>query len=72
VGVVYEQSCPRCGQDFVDADADVVVDAVVDHAREVQRHVVDREVVLAHLVKVHPHYFEVGQGNGSRRDVACG
>jgi molybdate transport system regulatory protein len=46
---------------------DVVADAVVDHVREAHGHRVDRAVVLAHLVNVHPHYFELGQRKAGGR-----
>ena len=51
----FEQSCPRCGADFTGDDKDAVADAVVEHARVVHRHALDRDVVLAHLEGVHPH-----------------
>jgi transcription initiation factor IIE alpha subunit len=52
---MYEQTCPRCGDDFVGADKSVVADAVVEHARTKHAHALDREVVLAHLEGGHPH-----------------
>jgi predicted small metal-binding protein len=51
----FEQACPRCGADFAGDDEDAVADAVVEHARVVHRHALDRDVVLAHLEGVHPH-----------------
>ena len=51
----YEQTCPRCGQEFVGKDKDAVADAVVEHARTEHQHALDREVVLAHLEGVSPH-----------------
>jgi len=51
----FEQTCPRCGDEFVGDDKDEVADAVVAHAREEHGHTLDRNVVLAHLEGVHPH-----------------
>jgi molybdopterin-binding protein len=65
--VPYEQSCPRCGRDFVGDSVDLVADAVVEHARDEHGHRIDREVVVAHLVTVHPHYFELGQRKAGGR-----
>jgi hypothetical protein len=56
--VRYEQTCPRCGEDFVGEDEDAVADAVIDHARSAHGHTLDRDVVLAHLEGVHPHERE--------------
>ena len=56
--VVYEQQCPRCGAVFTGDDKQGVADAVVAHARDEHRHVLDPEVVLAHLEGVHPHERE--------------
>jgi hypothetical protein len=50
-----EQTCPRCGRDFVGNDKIVVADQVVAHALVEHRHVLDRDVVLAHLEGAHPH-----------------
>ena len=47
--------CPRCGQQFIDGDKEVVADAVIEHARVEHHHALDRDVVLAHLEGVHPH-----------------
>jgi hypothetical protein len=57
--VTYDQTCPRCGRDFVGDDKGVVADAVVEHARTEHAHALDRDVVLAHLEGVHPHDREV-------------
>ena len=54
----YEQTCPRCGDDFSGDDIALVADAVVSHASERHQHQLDREVVLAHLEGVHPHERE--------------
>ena len=54
----YEQTCPRCGEAFVGDDKEAVADAVIDHARDVHSHALDRHVVLAHLEGVHPHERE--------------
>jgi hypothetical protein len=59
MAVPYQQPCPRCGRDFVGDDKYAVADAVIDHARSEHRHVLDRDVVLAHLEGVHPHDREV-------------
>jgi hypothetical protein len=56
--VIYTQTCPRCGLGIGGGDRDVVADAVVEHARDVHRHSLDREVVLAHLEDVHPYERE--------------
>jgi hypothetical protein len=56
--VPYEQTCPRCAEAFVGEDKDAVADAVIDHARSVHGHALDRDVVLAHLEGVHPHERE--------------
>lgn len=55
---MHELTCPRCGRDFTGDDKDEVVDAVVEHARVVHDHTLDRGVVLAHLEGVHPHERE--------------
>ena len=52
---VDEQTCPRCGQEFVGDDKLDVADAVVDHAQSEHRHTLDPDVVLAYLEGVHPH-----------------
>jgi hypothetical protein len=52
--VSYEQTCPRCGQDFAGDDKHAVTEAVVEHARRKHGHVLDRDIVLAHLEGVHP------------------
>jgi hypothetical protein len=57
--MAYQQTCPRCGLDFVGVDKDGVADAVVEHARIEHRHELDRDVVLAHLEGVHPHERDV-------------
>ena len=54
-GVAFEQTCPRCGRDFVGDDKEALADAVVEHAQAEHRHALDRDVVLAHLEGVHPH-----------------
>jgi len=51
----YEQTCPRCGRDFVGEIAEVVADDVVEHARVEHGHRLDREIVLAHLEGRHPY-----------------
>jgi predicted small metal-binding protein len=56
--VSYEQTCPRCGREFVGSDQDSVADAVVEHARADHGHALDRDVVLAHLEGVHAHKRE--------------
>ena len=56
--VMYEQTCPRCGREFVGGDKGAVADAVVEHARAKHGHALDRDVVLAHLEGVHPHERE--------------
>ena len=53
--MAFEQTCPRCGDEFVGNDKEVVADAVIAHARDAHGHGLDREVVLAHLEGVHPH-----------------
>ena len=53
--MVFEQQCPRCGEEFAGEDKEAVADAVVAHAREAHGHALDRDVVLAHLEGVHPH-----------------
>ena len=50
----YDQICPRCGDQFSDADADRLADRVVEHARVKHSHALDRQVVLAHLQGVRP------------------
>ncbi len=50
----YEQTCPRCGRDFVGEDKHTVADEVVEHARTEHLHTLEREIVLAHLDGVHP------------------
>jgi predicted small metal-binding protein len=52
--VTYEQTCPRCGQQFAGDDPGEVADEVVQHATSVHRHALDREIVLAHLEGVRP------------------
>ena len=54
----YEQTCPRCGREFVGEEKYALADAVVEHARVEHRHALDRNVVLAHLEGVHPHERE--------------
>lgn len=51
----FEQTCPRCGREFLADDKHVVADAVVEHARVDHHHALDRDVVLAHLEGVHPY-----------------
>ena len=52
--ISYQQTCPRCGQDFVGEDRNDVAEAVVEHARVEHRHALDRDIALAHLEGVHP------------------
>ncbi len=56
--MTYEQTCPRCGRDFVGEDKNAVADAVIEHARDEHHHALDKHVVLAHLEGVHPHERE--------------
>jgi predicted small metal-binding protein len=56
--VTYTQTCPRCGSDVRGDDREAVADAVVEHARGVHDHSLDREIVLAHLEGVHPYERE--------------
>ena len=51
----HQQTCPRCGDEFVGDDRSIVASAVVDHALTEHRHRLDREIVLAHLDNAHPH-----------------
>lgn len=53
--MVFEQMCPRCGRNFDGEDKDAVADAVVEHARADHHHALDKNVVLAHLERVHPY-----------------
>jgi predicted small metal-binding protein len=53
--VTYEQTCPRCGENFTGDDKETVADEVVEHARSDHHHRLDREIVLAHLEGVHPY-----------------
>lgn len=53
--MTYEQTCPRCGEDFAGEDADRVADDVVAHARREHHHSLDKHIVLAHLEGVHPY-----------------
>lgn len=53
--MMYEQTCPRCGENFTGENKDAVADAVIEHALIAHRHALDRDVVLAHLEGVHPH-----------------
>jgi len=62
---MYEQSCPRCGRDFVGDDRDRVADEVVAHALDEHGHQLDRMVVLAHLAEVGTRYFDVQKRNGT-------
>ena len=56
--VTYEQTCPRCGREFVGDDKGAVADSVLEHVRTEHGHALDRDVVLAHLERVHPHERE--------------
>jgi hypothetical protein len=55
--VRYQQQCPRCGAEIGGEDKDEVADLVLAHAAT-HGHSLEREVVLAHLEGVHPHYRE--------------
>ncbi len=54
-GMAYSQTCPRCGVDLDGDDKEQLADDVVRHARDVHRHALDREIVLAHIEGVHPY-----------------
>jgi hypothetical protein len=49
----HGQTCPRCGEEF-SGTTDVVVEAVVAHARDAHDHRLDPDVVRAHLESRHP------------------
>jgi hypothetical protein len=53
--VRFQQTCPRCGEDFSDHDATTVAGAIVQHATTEHRHRLDHAVILAHLHDRHPH-----------------
>jgi hypothetical protein len=53
--MTYSQTCPRCGHEFTGDDKDGVADSVIEHASVEHGHLLDRDVVLAHLEGVHPH-----------------
>jgi hypothetical protein len=61
--VTYSQRCPRCGHDVTGDEREAVADAVVEHARVEDRYALDREIVLAHLVGVHPYPSAVTAAN---------
>ena len=50
----YSQTCPRCGAEFAGDDKERLADEVIEHARSDHDHVLDRDIVLAHLEGVHP------------------
>lgn len=47
--MTYEQTCPRCGQEFTGDDKHAVANGVVEHARVEHGHSLSIEQILGHL-----------------------